>query len=353
MNSQPTLRKGRGIRPSARIPEEPDKTVRNHSIPRGECLSLAENWRDGFWDLLFRAHRIRKERFGGEVRLCSIVPGKLGGCPGDCRWCAQSVFSGTNQKGGAKRTRREDIVSEALAAVSWGSAYIGIVNSGLRPSSRDLDEVIQAAEAIERSADGRIGVCASLGELTDDQAKRLADSRVRRYHHNLETSRRFFPSMVTTHTYDAKIRTLQAAKSAGLAVCCGGLFGIGETWSDRVDLACTLHDDIQPDVVPLNFLIPMPQTPLANQKPLSPLEILAIIAVFRLILPDADIKVAGGRETNLRSMQGWIFYAGATSCMIGNYLTTAGKAPHEDLQMLQNLNLDIVTNFNQKSQSRS
>jgi biotin synthase len=309
---------------------------------RGEILDLAEHWREEFPGLLARANRIRRKRFGGAVRICSIVPGKLGGCSGDCRWCAQSVHVG---KQAAKRTELKKIVTEAMEAASWGSAYIGIVNSGLRPSRRDLDEVIRAAEAVDKASGGTIGVCASLGELSAEQAERLADSYIGRYHHNLETSRAFFPSMVSTHTYEEKLRTLQTAATAGLKICCGGLFGLGESWADRVDLALTLRDEIRPDVVPLNFLIPMPQTPLASLKTLQPREILAVIALFRIILPDVDIKVAGGRETNLRSLQSWIFHAGATSCMVGNYLTTAGRSPAEDLQMLQDLEMDIVRQF--------
>ncbi|MBN1554579.1 MAG: biotin synthase BioB [Phycisphaerae bacterium] len=317
---------------------------------REALLTLAGGWRENLWDLLSRAHRIRVSRFGRAVRLCSIVPGKLGGCRGDCRWCAQSshVTAGGLEK--VTRTPLAEIVSEARVAASVGAANIGIVNSGLRPSRRDLADVIHAAEEISKATQDRIGVCASLGELTVEQAQMLADSReIRRYHHNLETSRRFFPSMVSNHTYDAKLQTLQAAKSAGLAICCGGLFGLGETWEDRIDLALTLRDEIQPDVVPLNFLVPIPRTPLANQIPLQPLEILAIIAIFRLILPDADIKVAGGREKNLRDMQGWMFYAGATSCMIGNYLTTAGQSPEQDLQMIQSLDWEISTHLYKKT----
>lgn len=315
------------------------------SLTREELLALAENFRLHGWELLDRARRVREERFGRAVRLCSIVPGKLGGCGGDCRWCAQSRYVAAGGKDETKRTLREEIVRQACRAVEWGSANIGIVNSGLRPTDRDVEEIVQAAEAIQKATGGKIEVCASLGHLTEKQARRLADSPIVRYHHNLETSRRFFPSVVTSHAYEEKIQTLQRAKSAGLAVCCGGLFGLGESWEDRIDLAILLRDEIQPDVVPLNFLVPIPQTPLAGQNPLPPLEILTIIAIFRLILPLVDIKIAGGRETNLRSMQSWIFFSGATSMMIGNYLTTAGQDPQEDLKMLKDLELEIVHKF--------
>ncbi len=231
-----------------------------------------------------------------------------------------------------------------------GSGYIGLVNSGLRPSRRDLDDTLAAAEAIHRDLGGAIRVCASLGELTGREAGQLARSPVARYHHNMETSRGLFSKMVTTHSYDGKLRTLQAAKDAGMSICCGGLFGLGETWSDRMELAFTIREEVHPNVVPLNFLCPVPGTPLESASPLQPLEILQIIAVFRLILPDVDLKVAGGREANLKDMQNWIFYAGATSCMIGNYLTITGRSPKEDLQMIRELGLDIVSELSSESQ---
>lgn len=314
-------------------------------IEGAALLALAEHWRKGVWDLLARAHKVRQEHFGRAVRLCSIVPGKLGHCPGDCKWCAQSSHIATEKDAGAERAALADIVAEARSAVQFGSANIGIVNSGLRPTGRDLDDVIRASNAIATQCDGTIQTCASLGELTAAQAKQLADAGLARYHHNLETSRRFFPSVVSNHEYDARLHTLRVAKNAGLDICCGALFGLGESWADRVEIALTLRDEIQPSVVPLNFLVPMPGTPLADQTPMEPLEILACIAIFRLALPKTDIKIAGGRESNLRSLQSWIFYAGATSCMIGNYLTTAGRAPQEDLQMLQDLGLEIVSDF--------
>ncbi len=310
------------------------------SPDRRELLALIDDFQQGGEELIARAHRIRRCRFGRAVRLCSIVPGKLGGCPGDCSWCAQSAYW-TKHPAPPQRTDHSEIVAAAEAASALGAANIGIVNSGLRPSEKDLDEVIRSAEAIRERLS--IGVCASLGALWDEQARRLADSAVVRYHHNLETSRKFFPSVVTTHSYDEKLRTLRIAKQAGLRICCGGLLGLGETWEDRIELACTLRDEVQPDVVPLNFLVPIPGTPLENRKPMPPRDILATIAVFRLILPSVDIKVAGGRETNLRNLQSWVFYAGATSCMIGHYLTTAGQDPQNDLNMIKDLDLEIVS----------
>ncbi|MCD4822987.1 MAG: biotin synthase BioB [Phycisphaerae bacterium] len=302
---------------------------------------LAEVQQQGPWKLLNLANRLRREKFGDTVRLCSIVPGKLGNCSENCKWCAQSTPSapGVTALG---RTSCGEISQAAVAARQLGASRIGVVNSGLSPSARDLDDVIAAAQAISETPGNSIGICASLGELTDKQARRLADSTIVRYHHNLETSRRFFPNVVTSHTYDGKLRTLKAAKEAGLGICCGGLFGVGESWDDRIDLALTLRDEVQPDSVPLNFLVPVPGTPLESAEPLEPMEILTIIALYRLILPDVDIRIAGGRESNLRGLQSWIFYAGASGCMIGNYLTTAGQTPQADLQMLKDLNLEVI-----------
>ena len=290
------------------------------------------------WELIDRASRLRYARFGRQVRLCSIVPGKLGGCEGNCRWCAQASVADSGHDT-PRHTSREEIIAAARDAADLGSSAIGIVNSGLAPTAADLAAVIAAAEDVAR--EGRIRICASLGSLSDVQAVALANSAVTRYHHNLETSRRFLPSVTTSSDYDRKLETLRRAKAAGLAICCGGLFGLGETWADRLDLARTLRDGVGPDIVPLNFLSPIPGTPLADRPVLPPVEILAIIAMFRLILPEADIKIAGGRS-NLRDLQSWMFHAGATSCMIGNYLTTTGRSVEDDQRMLSDLGLEVV-----------
>lgn len=322
-------------------------------LRRADLLSIVEQARQGqggqqpgqgVWDLLYQAHLVRRANFGRGVKLCSIVPGKLGNCSEDCKWCAQSSHSvsGALQPG---RATIDEICRAAAEARESGAANIGIVNSGRKPSTRDINEVIAAAERIAEENGGKIGVCVSLGETSDNQFKKLSASSITRYHHNLETSRRFFPNMVTSHTYDDKLRTLRSARQAGLSICCGGLFGLGETWEDRIDLAIAIRNDIQPDVVPLNFLVPIPGTPLAAIEPMSPMEILQVIAVFRLVLPRVDLKVAAGRETNLRDLQSWIFLAGATSFMVGKYLTTAGQAIERDLKMLDDLGLAIVSEF--------
>ncbi|MCJ7543181.1 MAG: biotin synthase BioB [Phycisphaerae bacterium] len=323
------------------------------SLSAEQAMRLAELAAAEPWEAVFWAHRVRRKHFGNQVRFCSIVPGRLGACPEDCKWCAQSLAWSRPGKGGAAEAMpskprvapRQEILDAAQAAWQNGAACIGIVNSGRRPSARDLAAVVDAAAAIQSDKACGGGVCASLGAITPDQARLLAQAGVRRYHHNLETSRAFFPSMVTTHRYEERLATLAAARSAGMSLCCGGIFGVGETWADRVELALTLRDEVGPEVVPLNFLHPIPGTPLEHASPLPPTEILAIIAVYRLLLPTADIKVAGGRSVNLRDLQSWIFHAGATSVMVGNYLTTPGREVPADRQMVQDLGLTLVKAF--------
>ena len=329
------------------------RALAGERLSRLELLNLAQAARQSPYDLLYWANRIRTGRFGNAVGFCSIAPGKLGNCSEDCKWCAQSA---TCAKPGRKprHTPAREIVAAAENAARQKAACFGIVNSGRRPGKADLEAVADAAAQIKTAGRGpgaNLRLCASLGELTDAQARQLLAAGITRYNHNLETSRSFYPTVVTSHTYDDRLATLAAARRAGLGLCCGGIFGIGESWDDRVELALTLRDEVAPDIVPLNFLHPIPGTPLENSVPLQPIEILCIIALFRLAMPETDLKIAGGREKNLRDMQSWIFYAGATSCILGNYLTTAGRSVPEDLQMFADLGLEVVTQLPTQGQA--
>jgi len=305
------------------------------------CASLAA---DQHHELLYWANRVRRKYFGDTVRLCSIGAGKVGACSEDCKWCAQGAAFGPGQTKPELATVG-DLAAAAVDAAANSAASFGIVNSGRRPGEMEFQTVLDAAAEIRKrcGSDVSLSLCASLGELTPQQAAQLAAAGIRRYNHNLETSRRMYGRMVTTHAYDDRLATARIAKDAGMGLCCGGIFGIGETWADRIDLAVTLRDEIGPEVVPLNFLHPIPGTPLADAEPLKPREILDIIAVYRLTLPTADIKIAGGREANLRDVQSWMFYAGATSCLIGNYLTTPGRPAKDDLKMIADLGLTLAT----------
>jgi biotin synthase len=214
-----------------------------------------------------------------------------------------------------------------------------MVNPGRRPQEGDLRSLEELNEKLR--LEGLPPACASLGELNEPTAMRLRAAGVVRYNHNLETSRSHFGHMVTTHSHDDRLATLRAARAAGMALCCGGIFGIGESWDDRIELAFTLRDQVQPDVVPLNFLDPRPGTPLAHVKTLSPLECLHIIALFRFVLPTVNIKIAGGRRL-LLDLQSWVFHAGASSLMVGDYLTTTGRDAATELRMVADLGLELA-----------
>jgi len=316
-------------------------------LDRDQAMSLASAWPDCPEDLLYWANQVRKAVFGRRVRLCSIVAGKLGACSEDCKWCAQSArwkrpaFDNSVSFINPIRLGSEEIVSKARQALDSCPGRLGIVNSGLKPSPDDIEVLCKAGVGIGREYQNKARLCASLGQLTAEQAHRLVQAGFKRYHHNLETSRRIFSQFVTTHKYEDRLKTLEIARRAGLEICSGGLFGLGETWEDRIDLALTLRDQVRPDGVPMNFLHPIPGTPLQQARPLPPIEILSIIAIFRLIMPASDLLIAGGRVVNLRDLGSMIFQAGASSCMIGNYLTTAGRNARDDLQMIDDLGLEV------------
>ena len=313
-----------------------DRVEAGERIGRDEALRLLASAARDPWPLWLGADRVRRRFRGRTVHLCSIAAVKLGRCGEDCRWCAQSARwnSGTEVHG---LLPADEILRAAQAAEASGASHFGLVSSGGRLSDGEFDAVLQAGRAVRAHAG--LGLCGSLGALTPERARRLVEAGFSRYNHNLETSARHFPNVCTTHTYEDRVRSARVAAEAGLELCCGGLFGMGETDEDRVDVALAVRD-LGATVVPLNFLHPIPGTPLADAAPLAPMKILSIVAVFRMVLPDRIIKLAGGREKNLRDLQGFMFLAGADSCLIGNYLTTKGRSPEEDLAMIRDLGLE-------------
>lgn len=319
------------------------------SLTRGVIAGQAVNSAQAAWlvdevgpndllDLFAGATRIREHFFGRKVSCCSIVAGKTGLCSEDCAFCSQSGHYTTHVCGGKQLTDAEILQAADEAAIGGASSF-GIVNSGLGPSDAEIEACGRVVRQLRARGDLRI--CASLGVVTEHQAGRLADLGVQRYNHNLQTSRRFFPQITTTHTYDERLDTLRRLKAAGIELCCGVLFGMGETWSDRVELAFELRA-LDPCVVPINFLIPIQGTPLAGRRAPDPLECLKVIAVYRFILPTQDLRIAGGREVNIRDLQSWIFAAGATSFLVGNYLTTCGRCAEADREMVRDLGLELI-----------
>lgn len=288
-------------------------------------------------DLLVWANRIREHFHGRRVRLCSIVNVKAGGCPEDCRFCAQSaVHAADSPRHGLLEA--DEVREAAREAQAQGVAALGLVAAwrDLREGPA-LDQM--CARLTELKQSGQVRPDASLGMIRSQKvADRLKAAGCECYNHNLETSRRFFPQVCTTHTYEDRVRTLHYLKQAGIRICSGGILGMGETREDRCDLAFALRE-LGAHTVPLNFLNPIAGTPFAGLTPLAPMEILQIIACFRFILPQSEIIIAGGRAVNLRDLQSWIFMAGASALMVGNYLTTANQPVAKDLQMLKDLGL--------------
>jgi biotin synthase len=290
------------------------------------------------FELLGWANRIREHFKGNQVHLCSIVNIKAGGCPEDCRFCAQSSAYVTESP-------RHGLIDEApvLGAAAEAQAK-GVTAVGLVAAWRGLtegpilDEVCHLLEQLKQAGQARPD--GSLGMIRHQAvADRLHEAGLVCYNHNLETSRRFFPRVCSTHAYEDRIQTIRLLQQAGIKICSGGILGMGESRDDRCELAFALKD-LGVHIVPINILNPIAGTPFAGETPVSPLEILKSIACFRFILPRQEITVAGGRTLNLRDLQSYIFMAGASALMVGNYLTTPNQPIEKDLQMLTDLGLD-------------
>jgi biotin synthase len=293
--------------------------------------------REDIFELLAWANRIRERFKGNQVHLCSIVNIKAGGCSENCRFCAQSAAYETNSPRHSL-VEREAVLRAAREAKANGVKALGLVAAwaGLEEGPT-LERVCTRLKELKDSGNARPD--ASLGMIKSQRvADRLRASGLECYNHNLETSRRFFPQICTTHNYDDRVRTIQHLQQAGIKICSGGILGMGETRDDRCDLAFALKE-LGVHIVPMNFLNPIAGTPLGQQPPLAPLEILKSIACFRFIMPRQEIIIAGGRAVNLRDLQSLIFFAGASGLMVGNYLTTLNQPVEKDLQMLKDLGL--------------
>lgn len=313
-----------------------EQILAGNNIDEMVACQLATAAGDDLMALLWGASRIRRHFFGDRIYLCSIINAKSGRCPENCSFCSQSAHHTTDAPVYPLKSI-DEMVAAARQAASKGASCFGIVTSGT--TINKSDELERLCDTISQiSNDKSITPSCSLGLLDEESARRLAQAGMRTYHHNLETSRSFFPSICTTHDYEEDVATVRAAKRAGLHVCSGGIFGLGETIQQRVELALTLRE-LDVDSIPLNFLNPVPGTPLEHANNLTPMECLHTIALFRYLLPNKRITVCGGRERNLRDLQSWIFMAGASGTMIGDFLTTSGRNIESDLQMIRDLGL--------------
>lgn len=294
-------------------------------IATWQALPLAE--------LMRQALAVKLDRRGSAVSLCSIINAKSGKCSEDCRFCVQSAHYATEAPVYPLKEAGE-VIAAAAEAKRIGASHFSLVTSGRGLPAAEIPQVAAMVRAI-REAVG-IKVCASLGILDQDALAALKTAGLSRYHHNLESSREFFPQVCTTHTFEERLATIAAAKAAGLEVCAGGIFGLGESEDDRISMALSLKE-CGVDSVPLNLLIPLPGTPMAGTAPISVAEVLRAIALYRLILPAVPIRLAAGRESVLRDFLATAFLAGADGMMIGGYLTQGGRLPEEDHRFLREL----------------
>jgi biotin synthase len=284
-------------------------------------------------ELMARALAVKLARRGTGLELCSIINARSGLCSEDCRFCTQSARFRTGTPV-YPLLGEEEIVAAARQAAADGATHFSIVTSGRGITDGELGPLVRLVAAIRAQAD--IRVCASLGIATLPQLRELKQAGLSRYHHNLETSREFFPQIVSTHSFAERIATIEAAQAAGLEVCAGGIIGLGESEADRISLALTLAE-LRVDSVPLNILIPLPGTPLAGAEPLPAAEILRTIALFRLLLPAVPLRLAAGRESALADFLSSAFMAGADGMMIGGYLTQRGRSAALDRDFVRSV----------------
>jgi len=303
-----------------------------------ELRSLAALSPESVPALASLAHEVRLAWCGPEVEVEGILSAKTGGCPEDCSFCSQSARFESPFKATPFLDADEILAAAEETANVEGASEFCIVLAVRGPDERIMRQVLDVVPLVhERTG---LNVACSLGILTREQAERLADGGVHRYNHNLETARSFFPQIVTTHTWDERFDTCQLVREVGMELCCGALLGMGESDDQRLELLQQLRE-VEPAEVPLNFLNPRPGTPLQIRKLVEPLEAIRWIALFRLALPDVILRYAGGREVTLRELQAMGMTSGINALIVGNYLTTLGRAPEDDMQMLQDLRMPV------------
>lgn len=311
-----------------------DKILRGKWIGREEALRLAE---EPLEELRQAADEIRRKVCGNGFDLCTIVNAKCGRCSEDCRYCAQSAHYRTACEESYPLLSTQELLEDARSNAQQGVLRYSIVTSGRRLSE---EEVEQACESIRRiRAEVPIEVCVSFGLLDEVQFRKIKAAGASRVHCNLESSARYFPSVCTTHTYEEKIRTLQAAKRAGLSICSGGILGLGETMEDRIDMVLTARE-LGVKSIPVNLLNPIPGTPYENRVPLDNEEACRCVALFRFLIPDASIRLAGGRGL-LGDKGEACFLSGANAAISGDMLTTAGITVEKDMELLRSSGFEV------------
>jgi biotin synthase len=319
-----------------------ERIISGVHLTRAEALALTTiEGQDNILQLCAAADQVRQACCGNTVDLCSIVNVKSGNCSENCGFCSQSVHHPSEGSPVYGLKSGDEIVAQAKAAASAGAKRFCLVSQGRgikynSPKSTEFEQILATVRRI--IAETEIKPCCALGEVTPEQAEALAAAGVTRYNHNLEASERFYPNIVTTHTWQDRVDTVKNLKAAGIQACTGGIIGMGETWEDRVDLALALRE-LEVESVPINLLNPRQGTPLEQQPTLDPYEALKAIAIFRFILPQQILRYAGGREAVMGQLQHLGLKSGINAMLIGHYLTTMGQPPEQDQAMLASLGL--------------
>jgi biotin synthase len=306
-------------------------------LAEGELAALASLGEDHLPQLAELAHEVRLAWCGDTVEVEGILSAKTGGCPEDCHFCAQSSRFDTPVLA-TPFLDTDDVLRAARETAAVGASEFCIVLAVRGPDERTMKRLIDLVPLVEQETG--LNVAVSAGILDRSQAQRLAEAGVHRYNHNLETARSFFPQIVTTHTWQERYDTCLLVKDAGMELCCGVLLGMGESDDQRLELIDQLAS-LEPAEVPVNFLDPRPGTPLMIRRPVRALEAIRWIALFRLGLPDVILRYAGGREITLGDLQSMGLTSGINALIVGNYLTTLGRAPADDLAMLEDLRMPI------------
>ena len=313
-----------------------DKALRGECLTREEARTVLQASDDQLPDLIQAAWRVRFANSGRRVKLHMLINAKSGLCEEDCHYCSQSRTS-TADIDSYPLLSEEEILDGARRAVAAKALRYCIVISGRGPRPKEMVQIASAVRTIKQETP--LSLCCSLGLLTPEDAKTLKAAGVDRVNHNLNASERFYKEICSTHTYRDRIETLKNAREAGLELCAGGIVGMGESDEDLIDMALALRE-IKPDSIPINFLHPVEGTPLGSQTPPSPTRGLKVLCLFRFLHPTTEIRIAGGREHNLRSLQAQALYIG-DSLFVGGYLTTPGQKPEEAWRMIEDLGFEI------------
>jgi biotin synthase len=314
-----------------------DKALGGKNVSMKDVLPLLGAKGPDILDLAAVANRVREEFNGNEIDLCLLLNAKSGRCPEDCAFCAQSAHHKTEAPVYPLMDMNR-IVEEAREAQRKGTGRFCLITSGRELNDKEFETILGALDRIRRET--TLDLDCSLGTLSEERAESLKKVGVTRYNHNVETAESHFHKICSTHSFRDRVKTIEVLKELGFSICCGGIIGLGESPEQRLELAFSLRQ-LGIDCIPFNILNPRPGTPLEHSESIPPMEIIKTISLFRLVLPKGTIKIAGGREANLRDLQSLALLAGANGLIVGNYLTTPGRNAEDDLTMIRDVGFQI------------